>query len=540
MKQTLRALIVFTGVVLVIGGCSGVVWGFGSGLTICTPPIQPVNLVNPAIITNCTKAGIQAALNVGGHIRFNCGSTPVTIAISSPLTLNPTVDTVLDGSGLVTLNGQNGTRILYKGWHDPVTTPSVTITIQNMRFINAKAPAGDEHSGGAIYVGHPGTRLHIINSTFQDNTTTEIDTPDNQGGAIFVHNSYETIITGSEFTNNSAGNGGAFGGIATGLYIVNSRFTGNDAVDTSTDGVVCGHGGAIHLDGVANSYNPTTNNRVYVCGSIFDQNTAVRGGGALKVTVSDNLGTKATYEKSSFTANYVSGVSGIEGHGGAIYHIEDDHAGGSNELNVEILASTFANNQTSHQGGGAWISVLGRAEVLNSTFANNRVNDSSLGMGGGLATGGDFTITNSTFAQNYAWYHGGGIQKGGTITLSNTLFYYNESERDWANYQINSSADVDGGGNLQFPRERFNQSGTPDDGLVTPTVIIADPLISPLASNGGPTETMAIQPGGAAANAGNQDRCLSVDQRGYPRNEGACDIGAYEAQSSGSYLLWTK
>ncbi|MCP4365312.1 MAG: hypothetical protein GY800_08475 [Planctomycetes bacterium] len=98
---------------------------------------------------------------------------------------------------------------------------------------------------------------------------------------------------------------------------------------------------------------------------------------------------------------------------------------------------------------------------------------------------------------------------------------------------MTSEADVDGGGNLQFPGERFNQSGTPADGKVTPTVIIADPLLENLADNGGPTMTMALQSGSPAIDAGSGSYCPSTDQRGLAR-DGVCDIGAFEYKNSQS------
>ncbi len=107
----------------------------------------------------------------------------------------------------------------------------------------------------------------------------------------------------------------------------------------------------------------------------------------------------------------------------------------------------------------------------------------------------------------------------------NNLFYNNESERDWACYQINREANIDNGGNLQYPKERFNQSNTPDDCKITPTVIIADPQPQNLADNGGPTMTIAIPQGSPAINAGSNTGAPSSDQRGYTR-DGQCDIGA--------------
>lgn len=516
---------------------------FGSGLAICTPPVQPVTLVNPVVVTDCTQAGLQAALNDGGHIAFDCGPDPVTIPLTAQLELTTTADTMLDGGGLVTLDGQGQTRILHKGWHDPALG-DVTINLQNLRLINGKAPAGGgtgDHSGGAINVGHPGTRLHVINTTFQNNTTTSTTVADNQGGAIFVHNSYETVIAGSVFEANSAGNGGAFGGIATGLFVYNTTFRDNTAVDTTSGGVVRGYGGAIHLDGVTNSYNPDSNKRVHVCGSTFEANSAVRGGGATVVTISDNKGTRVTYERSTFEANGVSGLGDSYGQGGAIYHIEDDHAGGVDELNLEILDSTFHANEARRQGGGVWLYILGRGEVANCTFDANTTTApfNAVGQGGAMVvTLGQIDVLNTTFAHNHAAYQAGALHGGGSgdpnrvITLTNTIFYSNTlnigqtkpSETQWQGFHTNRPL-TDGGQNIQYPRFKpvyDNEVNNP----ITGNPIYADPLLEALADNGGPTLTMALQAGSPAIDAGGSE-CPTTDQRGVLR-QGPCDIGAYE------------
>ena len=59
-----------------------------------------------------------------------------------------------------------------------------------------------------------------------------------------------------------------------------------------------------------------------------------------------------------------------------------------------------------------------------------------------------------------------------------------------------------------------------------------DPLLMALASNGGPTKTMAIEEGSPARDQGSCS-CDEVDQRGVarPYGSGACDIGAYERTS---------
>jgi hypothetical protein len=60
-----------------------------------------------------------------------------------------------------------------------------------------------------------------------------------------------------------------------------------------------------------------------------------------------------------------------------------------------------------------------------------------------------------------------------------------------------------------------------------------DPMLGPLAANGGPTWTMALLPGSPAIGGGdpNPASAPAVDQRGLPRVvNGRVDIGAYQVQ----------
>ena len=59
-----------------------------------------------------------------------------------------------------------------------------------------------------------------------------------------------------------------------------------------------------------------------------------------------------------------------------------------------------------------------------------------------------------------------------------------------------------------------------------------DPMLGPLADNGGPTWTVALLPGSPAIDAGDDAAAPPTDQRGVPRPFGAAsDIGAYECSA---------
>jgi len=55
-----------------------------------------------------------------------------------------------------------------------------------------------------------------------------------------------------------------------------------------------------------------------------------------------------------------------------------------------------------------------------------------------------------------------------------------------------------------------------------------NPLLGPLANNGGPTNTLALLPGSPAINAAGSAGCPATDQRSVPRPPGHCDIGAFQ------------
>ena len=201
---------------------------------------------------------------------------------------------------------------------------------------------------------------------------------------------------------------------------------------------------------------------------------------------------------------------------------------------ASITDSLFVGNETLSRGGGVWFWTKdGRLTVTNVTFDHNQTTVADTGMGGAVAIStGPADFVNCTFANNYAKFHGGGLQLGGdaAVSLQNTLFYQNTSNRDggWANFHTNREVDEDRGGNMQYLAEDLVIDSN-SDALISANAERADPLLQPLADNGGPTETMALGDGSPALDAGTASGAPDAEQRGEPRDSSP-DIGASDAQ----------
>jgi hypothetical protein len=143
-------------------------------------------------------------------------------------------------------------------------------------------------------------------------------------------------------------------------------------------------------------------------------------------------------------------------------------------------------------------------------------------------------VTNCTNFGNTAsasgpWYgDGGGISNDeGTLTVANTIVAGNTAS--------NSGPDVSGA----VTSLGYNLIGNPSggSGFVATDLQGLDPLLGPLQSNGGPTQTLALLPGSPAIDAGSNALVpagLATDQRGpgFARFCGAAvDIGAFEYQT---------
>jgi hypothetical protein len=273
---------------------------------------KPTTVVGTGTAASCTYPQLNSAIATGGTITFNCGSSPVTIAVTATLNIPTDRDTVIDGGQKVTLDGQSLVRIMsfssanfqanehrltlqHIALNNGKTTPTVAILAHPLPC----SQGWNDGEGGALYM-HDGN-LSVIDSTFTGNQGAPLG-PDTGGGAIYVVGSkHGVVIVGSTFTQNSASNAGAVGGLFADLRIYNSQFSQNTAIGNGANNVSqtqCkftnnnqfeigsgGNGGAIYSDG--NSVN------VLLCGDTIVNNSAGVNayGGGLFFTSNNMQGT---------------------------------------------------------------------------------------------------------------------------------------------------------------------------------------------------------------------------------------------------------
>jgi hypothetical protein len=255
---------------------------------------------------SCTSAATVSAIALGGVITFNCGPAPITIVLQQTAKIfnNTGPVIVIDGGGLVTLDGGGARRILYMNTCDPElvwTTPQCNnqdhprLTLQNLSFAHGNATGATPDGGGAVFAR--GGRLKIVNSRFENNVCDPVG-PDVGGAAVRAFDQYNGLplyVVGSTFgggpgRGNSCANGGALSSIGVSYTVINSvlshnEATGNGANPPQPGTPGGGSGGAIYNDG--NTFHLT------ICGSRIHDNHANEGGGAVFFVSNNRTGTLA-------------------------------------------------------------------------------------------------------------------------------------------------------------------------------------------------------------------------------------------------------
>jgi hypothetical protein len=298
------------------------------------------------------------------------------------------------------------------------------------------------------------------------------------GGALVASGS-STTVKDSVFRSNERVNdfGGAISAHSS-LILQNTLFEDNSA--TSNDSRVPASGGALYVDVDAG---------VFITGSTFQRNDTDRDGGAV-------------YSRGTLAVTNSSFLSNVGYYGAAALH---------NSLtgSLTVTNSYFASNRG---GNGGAIRSIGSATVTNSTFYAN----SGADHGGAIsATSGSLSVTSSTFASNTSPNGTGDAIFQGPDTTGQTRFSVFDNN-EAACYGLRA-----GDANIT---DHYDPS-------CPGNFFLGDPKLDAPAMNGGPTKTMSLGAGSAAAERISSG-CPSADQRGYGRPSGPkCDIGAYEDQA---------
>lgn len=344
-------------------------------------------------------------------------------------------------------------------------------------------------------------------------------------------------ITGGDLQVNVFSAGGAIRSREN-VTLVSSVVKGNAALDG---------GGIHHRFGTFTLIDSTVSHNV-----AFN-----RGGGAKNGVPADFLaaGLRSTLVVINSTISHNETIrSG--GNGGGLSSIGD----------LYISESTFSSNIASGRGGGIDVRLtqdyLAESVIRNSTISGNMTGQA----GGGIFNeAGTMKIFSSTITANSATDGGGGVKtRYGNSRLSNSIVF--------GNWNDGMPDNLEGG----FSRNGndYNLLGAGDtlNGLFGNTgvgnLFNIDPLLGPLADNGGPTKAHALLPGSPAIDAGDPSIAFDAgefDQRGAPFSRVVVgkltgtpvppriDIGAYEAQgppsadfdgdfavSGNDFLVWQR
>lgn len=534
-------------------------------------------------LTNNSAINLEAAVQRGGTVVLGFDGT---VEFTHPIAVETNI--TLDATGhMISLDARQ------LGRHFNVTS-NVTLRLVNLTLRNGRHLGESGHfsenlieledgrpgMGGSIY--SDGGAVELIGCTFAENEALggegaiETSAGASYGGAIYSEDGEVRAVNCLFTRNRSIGGKGVAalggytgrGGDALGgaLYSVNSRVTlagvtfWTNIVEGGaiSDGRAWRGGGSAYGGAVCDAISLTL-----VSNGVFVGNEALSG-------------TRVTFD-----ANDLSGLAS----GGAVFH-----GAGTMELLDSFFSQSraqggFGKNREDQPwlggpGNGGGIFNEGMLELRNCAVVLNQANGGAMptsgisgaqagdGRGGGIYNSETLLLMNCTIAGNSAnggdgsqgthtalggaGFGGGIYNHRGLATLLNVTVASNSNHVGFLGDTglIGSSIAVTDGVValtnviLASWTPQINVSGRIHDGghnicsdhtagLLSPTSHSSeDPLLGPLAMNGGSTPTMALLPASPAINSADNLVCPATDQRGFRRPQGgACDIGAFELDS---------
>lgn len=373
------------------------------------------------------------------------------------------------------------------------------------------------------------------NANFINNTAFNEQLNGGDGGAIYGLQQSTLTLSNLVVVGNSSLRGSAISSFEGSLDIRDSQVRQNTGGGMDSDNMNVercvisdnsGKGvGAIHLtitdSTVSNNMNGglsdgASQSTMTVERCVINGNSRLIGGG---VEVSGMTIIKDTQITNNTAGNFGGGISNI----GTLYLINS-------------IVSGNSNTSIGFDDGGGGIHTFNFSFFMTNSTVSGNTAVGNPGTGGGIFTkepaAGGVNLKNSTIANNTSASSGGGVRinANGQGTFSNTVVAGNNSigtaEEDVSGLIISNGVNLIG--------NTFGSSG-----WIAGDLLNVNPLLGPLADNGGGTITHELLPGSPAINAGNNSVAidpqtqmpLTSDQRGFLRFfDGTVDIGAFEVQ----------
>jgi hypothetical protein len=184
---------------------------------------------------------------------------------------------------------------------------------------------------------------------------------------------------------------------------------------------------------------------------------------------------------------------------------------------------TISGNHAVGKAGGLFVACEGQAALANCTISGNQAE----GVGGGLFVKGGTELVHCTVSDNASREPGGGIYVRSSLDFTNCIVANNWKE----DIYLGGPGGFQGKGVIGTNVNNWVGDGS------CPSEYCGDPMLGPLADNGGDTPTHALLPGSPAIDVLPMPACkVPADQRGEPRLshisslEPVCDLGAFERQ----------
>ncbi len=496
------------------------------------------------VVSSASETAFDAALAGGGSVTLAFDGT---LMLSSSKAIS--ADTVIDGSGhAVTISGANTVGLFTVDTQARLELVSVTLANGYRSSGGAISNTGAVVASGCLFVSN--NAVGPVGNNGQPGGDGENEGGDGtngqggeagRGGAIYSTGSL--TFNGCAFSGNSAmgGNGGNGGN---GGY---GRVEGGSGGDGGSGAV--GQGGAVYTSGAMAMTNCLVENNVarggnggegggrgtmeggVLSGEEGNGGQGVQGGGGGIMALGPTV-----YASSTFSGNQCyggnSGTGGRSGYDGQSGKVGGNGFGGAvhnRAASTTINCTFYGNSARGGKGGnggpgevdgggggdggvgsgGGFYNDTNSATILSSTFSSCVVYGGAGGAGGSGSSPGNSGAAGQRL--------GGNLRRAaGTVTLRNTI--------------LASGTPSNANGSITDQGCNISSDTTPATLTGTGSRRSTNPLLSPLANNGGMTWTCAIATNSPAKDKADA-QAPNTDQRGLYRTYSP-DIGSYEFNGS--------